>query len=60
LRVIFPSALPTLSFAPTNVGSRAFSYEADGNQTGFVDLTGTNRNILWNEENRIEAIRAAI
>ncbi len=43
--------------APTQIGERAFSYDANGNQTGWEsDENGTRRTIVWDEENRIQEI----
>ncbi|WP_420209289.1 SpvB/TcaC N-terminal domain-containing protein [Candidatus Electronema sp. JC] len=43
--------------APTQIGERAFSYDANGNQTGWEsDANGTRRTIVWDEENRIQEI----
>jgi len=42
---------------PTRIGDHAFSYDANGNQTGWDDLTsGKRRTIVWNEENRVQQI----
>jgi RHS repeat-associated protein len=36
---------------------RAYSYDANGNQTGWDDLTsGRRRTIVWDEENRMQSI----
>ena len=44
--------------APTIIGERAYSYDGNGNQTGWDDLTsGRRRTIVWDEENRIHEIR---
>jgi len=44
--------------APTVIGERAYSYDGNGNQTGWDDLTsGQRRTIVWDEENRIHEIR---
>ncbi len=44
--------------APTTVGERAYSYDGNGNQIGYDDLTsGRRRTIAWDEENRIREIR---
>ncbi|MDU9049340.1 MAG: SpvB/TcaC N-terminal domain-containing protein [Candidatus Electrothrix sp. Rat3] len=44
--------------APTQIGERAFSYDANGNQTGWEsDANGTRRTIVWDEENRIQEIK---
>jgi RHS repeat-associated protein len=43
--------------APTHIGERTFSYDANGNQTGWEhDDNGTRRTIVWDEENRIQSI----
>lgn len=43
--------------APTHIGDRTFSYDANGNQTGWDhDQNGTRRTIVWDEENRIQEI----
>ncbi|CAK8717112.1 RHS and YD repeat-containing [Candidatus Electrothrix laxa] len=44
--------------APTQIGERAYSYDANGNQTGWEsDDNGTRRTIVWDEENRIQEIK---
>jgi len=43
--------------APTIIGERAYSYDGNGNQTGYDDLTsGRRRTIVWDEENRVRQI----
>jgi RHS repeat-associated protein len=42
--------------APSAVGTRAFTYDANGNQAGFTDLSGTSRTILWDEDDQMEAV----
>jgi RHS repeat-associated protein len=43
--------------APIHIGDRTFSYDANGNQTGWQhDRNGTRRSITWDEENRIQTI----
>ncbi|MFL6653730.1 MAG: toxin TcdB middle/N-terminal domain-containing protein, partial [Sulfurifustis sp.] len=43
--------------APNHIGDRTYSYDANGNQTGWTqDTNGTRRTIVWNEENRAESI----
>jgi len=43
--------------APTHIGVRTYSYDADGNQTGWThDTNGTRRTITWDDENRIQAV----
>jgi YD repeat-containing protein len=43
--------------APIHIGERTFRYDANGNQTGWDhDQNGTRRNIVWDEENRIQSL----
>ncbi len=43
--------------APTHIGNRTFSYDANGNQLGWDnDDNGTRRTIVWDEENRIQSL----
>ncbi len=43
--------------APTDIGDRTYSYDANGNQTGWdSNVNGTNRTITWDEENRIQSV----
>ena len=43
--------------APTHIGERTYSYDANGNQTGWEhDQNGTRRTIVWDEENRIQSL----
>ncbi len=43
--------------APTTIGDRTFTYDANGNQTGWQStVDGTERKIFWDEENRIQVI----
>ncbi len=43
--------------APLLIGERAYSYDLNGNQTGWDSLTnGTRRTIVWDEENRIQSV----
>jgi RHS repeat-associated protein len=43
--------------APIHIGERAFTYDANGNQLGWThDQNGTNRTIVWDEDNRIQAL----
>lgn len=43
--------------APTKIGNRTFTYDANGNQTGWENTqNATNRVIRWDEENRISTI----
>ncbi|MHB8254361.1 MAG: RHS repeat-associated core domain-containing protein [Acidiferrobacter sp.] len=44
--------------APTVIGERIFTYDADGNQTGWTNTqNGTDRTLTWDDENRIEEIQ---
>ena len=43
--------------APLHIGSQAFTYDANGNQTGWqADVSAQNREITWDEENRIQGL----
>jgi RHS repeat-associated protein len=43
--------------APTHLGTRTFTYDANGNQSGWTDDgNGQRRTITWDEENRILAL----
>ncbi len=43
--------------APTHIGRLTYSYDADGNQTGFTDDdSGRRQTIAWNEENQIQSL----
>jgi RHS repeat-associated protein len=43
--------------APTHIGNRTFTYDANGNQLGWDnDDNGTRRTIVWDEENRIQSL----
>jgi RHS repeat-associated protein len=43
--------------APTHIGERTFSYDANGNQLGWENNSnGSRRTIVWDEENRITSI----
>jgi RHS repeat-associated protein len=43
--------------AATTIGERAYSYDANGNQAGWDDLTsGQRRTIIWDDENRIHEL----
>jgi RHS repeat-associated protein len=43
--------------AATHVGDRAYTYDANGNQTGWTaDNNGQRRTIVWDEENRIQSV----
>jgi RHS repeat-associated protein len=43
--------------APTHLGERTYRYDANGNQLGWDhDKNGTRRNIVWDDENRIQSV----
>jgi RHS repeat-associated protein len=43
--------------ASRHIGRQAFTYDANGNQTGWTDdISAQNRQIAWDEENRIKTI----
>ncbi len=43
--------------AAVHIGEQTYSYDANGNQTGWThDKSGQRRAILWDEENRIRSI----
>jgi RHS repeat-associated protein len=43
--------------AATHIDNRTFTYDANGNQTGWThDLNGTRRTIVWDDENRIQSV----
>lgn len=43
--------------APVHIGEQAYTYDKNGNQTGWThDVSGQRRQILWDEENRIRTI----
>ena len=43
--------------APNHIGVRTYTYDADGNQTGWThDTNGTRRDIVWDDENRIQSV----
>jgi RHS repeat-associated protein len=43
--------------AVTHLGERTYRYDANGNQLGWDhDRNGTRRNIVWDEENRIQSV----
>jgi RHS repeat-associated protein len=43
--------------APTDIGDRTYSYDANGNQAGWdSNVNGTRRTITWDEENRIQSV----
>lgn len=43
--------------APIHIGEQTYTYDANGNQTGWTDdKTGQRRRVMWDEENRIRSI----
>ncbi|MFL6138460.1 MAG: SpvB/TcaC N-terminal domain-containing protein [Frankiaceae bacterium] len=43
--------------APTHIGAQTYTYDLNGNQTGWTDdKSGQRRTIVWDEENRIQSI----
>jgi RHS repeat-associated protein len=43
--------------AATHVDDRTFTYDANGNQSGWTnDLNGTRRTIVWDDENRVQSV----
>jgi len=43
--------------APKVIGNKTYTYDSNGNQTGWKsNVSGQEREILWDEENRIRAI----
>ncbi len=47
----------TQPHAPVHIGERAYTYDANGNQTGWThDVSGQQRELIWDEENRIASI----
>lgn len=43
--------------APTQIDSRRFAYDANGNQTGWTsEQNGSRRTLVWDEENRLRAV----
>jgi RHS repeat-associated protein len=43
--------------APNHIGVRTYTYDLDGNQTGWThDTNGTRRTITWDDENRIQSV----
>ncbi len=43
--------------APNQIGSRSYTYDANGNPTSWTDTaTGDFRQMIWDEENRLSAI----
>lgn len=47
----------TQPHAPTTIGQQNYTYDANGNQTGFTDTdSGQRQTIAWDEENRIASL----
>jgi RHS repeat-associated protein len=47
----------TQPHAPVHIGNQTYTYDANGNQTGWTsDVSGQSRRVLWDEENRIRSI----
>jgi RHS repeat-associated protein len=43
--------------AATHIGRQTYSYDADGNQTGWTDdKTGQRQKMVWDEENRLRSV----
>jgi len=43
--------------APSHIGQDSFTYDANGNQTGFTDDTsGQRRTIVWDEDNHVQSL----
>jgi RHS repeat-associated protein len=43
--------------APSHIGQQTFTYDANGNQTGFTDDTsGQRRSMVWDEDNRLQSL----
>jgi len=41
----------------THIGAQTYTYDADGNQTGWTaDKTGQRQNRVWDEENRLRSV----
>ena len=41
----------------THIGDQTYTYDADGNQTGWTDdKTGQRRKMIWDEENRLRSV----
>src|SRR5260221_1575478 len=48
---------PQQPHAATHIGSQTYSYDADGNQSGWKDdLTGQRQNLVCDEENRLRSV----
>ncbi|HTI91719.1 MAG TPA: SpvB/TcaC N-terminal domain-containing protein [Puia sp.] len=43
--------------AATHIGRQTYTYDADGNQTGWTDdLTGQRQQLVWDEEDRLRSV----
>ena len=43
--------------AATHIGQQTFSFDANGNQTGWTDdVSGQRRTITWDDENRVQSL----
>jgi hypothetical protein len=43
--------------APIHIGEQTYTYDANGNQTGWTsDVSGQRRAMMWDEENRLRAV----
>jgi RHS repeat-associated protein len=43
--------------APSHIGTQTYTYDADGNQTGWTDDgNGQRRTIVWDDANRIQSV----
>lgn len=43
--------------ATSHIGQQTYTYDANGNQLGWThDINGTRRDIVWDEENRVQSI----
>jgi RHS repeat-associated protein len=44
--------------APTHIGDQTYTYDANGNQSGWTsDKSGQRRNMMWDEENRLRSVQ---
>ena len=47
----------TKPHAPVHIGEKAFTFDANGNQTGWDhEVSAQNRRIEWDEENRMKSL----
>ena len=48
---------PKQPHAATHIGRQTYTYDADGNQTGWTDdKTGQRQKMVWDEENRLRSV----